>query len=53
MVWLVGRFIAVNLFAGFFCKKYQPDGWEGRSVLSFEGSLLDVCEMCDRKKGLY
>ena len=52
VVWIVGRFLAENLFAGFFTQNNSsPNGWEGRSAISFDGSSLDVREVCDSKKG--
>ena len=54
VVWIVGRFLAENFFAGFFLQNNSsPNGWEGRSAISFEGSSLEVYEMCDSKKGLH
>ena len=54
VVWIVGRFLAENFFAGFFLQNNSsPNGWEGRSAISFEGSSLDVYEICDSKNGLH
>ena len=54
VVWIVGRFLADNFFAGFFLQNNSSsNGCEGRSAIFFDGSSLDMCEMYDSKKDLH